>query len=199
MSAIRRARLADVADLARVHVACWHESYDGLVPAATLAAFTVERGKAVWGRILGEPDAFNAAAAYVVEIDHRLVGFGSCCAQRSPELAARGYDGEVSSIYLLRAVQRHGQGASLLHALAADLLGRGFAAASLWVLRDNARARGFYERCGGRILAERVDVREHTELFEVAYGWSSLAALRDACGMAGGPAPKTHPMPGSGA
>jgi len=192
MSTIRQASVADVADLAQIHVACWHESYDGLVPAATLAAFTVERGKAVWGRILTEPAAFNAAVAYVVEIDHRLVGFGSCCAQRSPELAARGFDGEVSSIYLLRAVQRRGQGASLLHALAADLLSRGFAAASLWVLRDNARARGFYERCGGHILGERTDVREHAKLHEVAYGWPSLAALRDVCGLV-----KTHPMPDS--
>jgi ribosomal protein S18 acetylase RimI-like enzyme len=194
MSAIRQASLADVADLARVHVACWHESYDGLVPAATLAAFTVERGEAVWGRILGEPAAFNAAVAYVVEFDHRLVGFGSCCAQRSPELATRGFDGEVSAIYLLRAVQRRGLGASLLHALAADLLRRGFAAASLWVLRDNARARGFYERCGGRVVGEQTCVREHAELHEVAYGWPSLAALRDACASV-----KTHPMPDSGA
>jgi ribosomal protein S18 acetylase RimI-like enzyme len=194
MSAIRRASVADVAELARVHVACWHESYDGLVPAATLAAFTVERGKAIWGRILTEPAAFNAAVAYAVESDHRLVGFGSCCAQRSPELATQGFDGEVSSIYLLRAVQRRGLGASLLQALAADLLGRGFAAVSLWVLRDNARARGFYERCGGRILGERTDVREHAELHEVAYGWPSLAALRDRCGMV-----RTHPRPDLGA
>ncbi len=181
MSAIRRASIADVAELARVHVACWHESYDGLVPAATLAAFTVERGKAVWGRILTEPTAFNDAVTYAVEIDQRLVGFGSCCAQRSPELATRGFDGEVSSIYLLRAVQRRGLGASLMAALAADLLGRGFASVSLWVLRDNARARGFYERCGGRMVGARTDVREHAELHEVAYGWPALAALRDAC------------------
>jgi len=190
MSAIRRAIVADVAELARVHVACWHESYDGLVPAATLAAFTVERGKAVWSRILTEPAAFNAAATYGVEFDHRLVGFGSCCAQRSPELATRGFDGEVSSIYLLRAMQRRGLGASLLQVLVTDLLGRGFTAMSLWVLRDNARARGFYERCGGHIVGERTDVREHAELHEVAYGWPSLAALRDLCG-----AVKTHPRP----
>jgi len=194
MSTIRHASVADVAELAQVHVACWHESYDGLVPAATLAAFTVERGKAVWGRILAEPAAFNAAVTYVVEIDHRLVGFGSCCAQRSPELATRGFAGEVSSIYLLRAVQGRGQGASLLHALAADLLGRGFAAASLWVLRDNARARGFYERCGGHLVAERTDVREQAELHEVAYGWPSLTALRDVCA-----AVRRRPMPDSGA
>ena len=161
-----------------MHVACWHESYDGLVPAAVLAAFTVERGRAVWGRILGEPAAFNAAAVYVVEVDGTLAGFGSCGSQRTAHLTALGYDGEVSSIYLLRAFQRRGLGAALMQTLAADLLGRNFMACSLWVLRDNARARRFYARCGGRVVAERTDVRENAQLFEVAYGWSSLGDLR---------------------
>jgi ribosomal protein S18 acetylase RimI-like enzyme len=179
MNGIRRAGEDDVAALARVHVACWHESYDGLVPAALLGAFSVARGEAVWRRILREPAAFNCALVVVAELDRRLVGFGSCCSQRSAELAAAGYDGEVSSIYLLREFQRRGLGLRLMHVLASDLLARGFGSLSLWVLRDNARARAFYERCGGRVVAERTDVRENTPLPEVAYGWPSLCALRD--------------------
>jgi ribosomal protein S18 acetylase RimI-like enzyme len=187
MNGIRRAGQGDVAALARVHVACWHESYDGLVPASILNAFSVARGEAVWGRILAEPAAFNGARVVVAELDRQLVGFGSCCAQRSAQLAAAGYDGEVSSIYLLREFQRRGLGSQLMHVLAADLLGRGFATLSLWVLRDNARARAFYERCGGRVVAERTDVRENVPLPEVAYGWPSLAALRDLTAGSGTP------------
>jgi len=199
MIAVRPAAPADVAALARVHVACWHESYAGLVPAAILDAFSIARGEAVWGRILSDPAAFDAAVVYLVECDGRLVGFGSCGAQRTAHLARSGYDGEVSSIYLLRASQRRGLGSGLMHALATDLIDRGFKAASLWVLRDNDRARRFYEHCGGRVIAERTDRRENADLLEVAYGWSSLAALRDVCGTAGSLAAKTHPMPGSGA
>jgi ribosomal protein S18 acetylase RimI-like enzyme len=182
VNAIRPATAADVAELARVHVACWHESYDGLVPPALLAAFTVERGRTVWARLIGEPAAYHAVSVYVAHCGDRLAGFGSCCAQRSADLGVRGYAGEISSIYLLREFQRRGLGAAVMQTLADDLLGRSFAAVSLWVLRDNSRARRFYERCGGRVIGERTDVRENTELPEVAYGWQSLAALRDVAG-----------------
>jgi len=56
-------------------------------------------------------------------------------------------------------------------------LRRGFGAASLWVLRDNARARRFYERLGARVLAEREDVRKDAVLVELAYGWMHLTEL----------------------
>jgi len=198
-NAIRPAGLADVERLANVHVTCWHESYDGLVPPAILAAFSVERGLAVWSRILREPDEFNAAVVYVAERDQRIVGFGSCGSQRTPHLAAAGYDGEVSSIYLLRSCQRRGLGTLLMRTLAEDLIGRGFKAASLWVLRDNERARRFYDRCGGRVIGTRTDVRENAPLLEVAYGWSSLAALRDAGARqpAGGRVTEMRPAPDS--
>jgi ribosomal protein S18 acetylase RimI-like enzyme len=194
VSLIRPAADVDAARLARVHVTCWHETYDGLVPPAVLAAFTLERGLAVWGRILGEPAAFNGATVHLAEVDARVVGFASCCLQRTAHLVPLGYDGEISMIYILRAFQRHGVGAGLMHALATDLLDRGCAGGSLWVLRDNDRARRFYERCGGRVVAERTDMRDNTALFEIAYGWESLAGLRDLAGHI-----RTHPAPGSGA
>jgi ribosomal protein S18 acetylase RimI-like enzyme len=89
-----------------------------------------------------------------------------------------------------------------MHALATDLIDRGFKAASLWVLRDNDRARRFYEHCGGRVIAERTDRRENADLLEVAYGWSSLAALRDRTAAAPrtpSERPRTPPAPDSAA
>jgi ribosomal protein S18 acetylase RimI-like enzyme len=55
-----------------------------------------------------------------------------------------------------------------------DLIERGFSAAALWVLRDNPRARRFYEYHGGQIIAEREDIRDDVVLVELAYGWSDL-------------------------
>jgi ribosomal protein S18 acetylase RimI-like enzyme len=58
--------------------------------------------------------------------------------------------------------------------MAFDLTSRGFSAASLWVLRENAVARAFYERFGGQVIYEREDVRGGATLVEVAYGWANL-------------------------
>ncbi len=171
---IRRAHAVDVPALAQTHVECWHETYRGLVPDRLLESFTAARGRSAWDRILRDA----APRVYVVEHDGAVIGFGSCGSQRSAELAAV-YDGEISSLYVLRAFQRRGIGAALLHTLAGDLIDGGFRGASLWVLRDNATARRFYERCGGARVGERDDVRERTVLHEVAYGWPAAARLRE--------------------
>jgi ribosomal protein S18 acetylase RimI-like enzyme len=53
----------------------------------------------------------------------------------------------------------------------------GLNAAALWVSRDNLRARRFYERYGGKVVAEREDVRDGTVLVELAYGWRDFREL----------------------
>ena len=175
---IRAAAPADAAELGRLHVQCWQETYRGIVPQALLARFSLERSRTVWGRILGDPDAYHATRVFLAEQAGVLVGFGACGAQRTAELAAKAYDGEISAIYLVRAAHRQGIGRALLDALAADLLERDFKALGLWVLRENAAARRFYEHLGGAAVDEKRDIREQTVLHETAYGWPSLTDLR---------------------
>jgi hypothetical protein len=50
-------------------------------------------------------------------------------------------------------------------------------AATLWVLRENAGARRFYERIGGEVVGEKEDIRDQRIFIEVAYGWRNLAEL----------------------
>lgn len=181
---------ADAPDLARMHVESWRESYPGLVPEAMLAALSVEARTAAWRRILAEPG--QAAGVFVAALDGRIVGFGSYGAQRAEALRARGYAGEISALYVLKAFQRRGLGARLLFRMAFRLEVSGLQAASLWVLRDNLPARRFYERCGGELLGEREDVRPQGALHEVAYGWPAVARLLRFTGdiiAAGAPAP----------
>ena len=44
-------------------------------------------------------------------------------------------------------------------------------------MRDNLRARRFYERFGGKVIAEREHVRDGAVLVELAYGWLDLKEL----------------------
>jgi hypothetical protein len=61
--------------------------------------------------------------------------------------------------------------------MSSDLKRRGFNAAALWVLRDNLRARRFYEHHGAKVIAEREDIRDGAVLVELAYGWLDLKEL----------------------
>jgi ribosomal protein S18 acetylase RimI-like enzyme len=58
--------------------------------------------------------------------------------------------------------------------MSSSLQQRGFSAAALWVLRENLRARRFYERLGGKVIAETEDVRGAATLVELAYDWPDL-------------------------
>jgi RimJ/RimL family protein N-acetyltransferase len=45
----------------------------------------------------------------------------------------------------------------------------------VWVLRDNVRARGFYERLGGVFLREHeLDFGAGFTVIEVSYGWDDV-------------------------
>lgn len=135
---IRPMAEADHEAKARVHVACWNEAYEGMLPAAwlreniTYEGILARQRRIGWERVLlacdgGEP-----------------VGFASW------ELEARAWAGrpdasEVSSIYLLRSHQGRHVGRALMEA-ALDRCPH--AGVVLIVLEDNARAIGFYEHMG---------------------------------------------------
>ena len=174
---IRPASLADAANLASMHVASWRETYPGLLPDSMLTSLSVDKRLAMWQQVMGDTPPSGSPKVYIAEIDSEIVGFGSCGSQRTPTLREGGYDGEINAIYVLRAFQRRALGSRLLSAMASDLSGRGFTAVSLWVLRDNAPARRFYERYNAKVVAEREETRPDGVLIEVAYGWKPLAEL----------------------
>ncbi len=167
---VRAARLADAPRIGEIHVAAWRETYAGLMPAARLAGLRVADRSAMWRRALASGTARGIAVA---ETGGEVVGFAACAQQRAPVLAAAGYSGEVTALYVLRAAQGRGAGRLLMQAMARRLIAEGDRAMALWVLAENVPARIFYERLGGTMIAEQVDGADA----EVAYGWRDLAGL----------------------
>lgn len=174
---VRRAAPADAEAIAQVHVTSWRETYAGLVPDVVLANLSVADRTAMWRSATSRPEAPGANAVFVAEQGGAVVGFASCCNQRTSELRERGFTAEISAIYVLRAAQRRGVGAALMAAVVPMLVERGQLAATLWVLRENASARRFYERLGGEVVGEKEDRRPDVSLFEIAYGWRDLGQL----------------------
>ena len=178
---IRIAALDDAHALAVMHIASWHETYTGLLPDKMLSALSVESRTAAWAKIMQEPvrepATERSTVIYLAEHQGTIIGFGSSGAQRTESLKEKGYDGEISGIYVLREFQKRKIGTHLFRAMCSNLIRRGFSAAALWVLRDNLRARHFYEHFAGKVLTEREDVRDGNVLVELAYGWPNLKEL----------------------
>ena len=175
--------MGDAAAIGAVHVASWREAYAGILPEAMLAGLSAEARGAMWGGVIGDPEAFGGAAVFVVEDEAGgMAGFGACSAQRDAGLARAGFGGEIGALYVLGAHQGRGVGRALMAALAGALAERGIEGAGLWVLRENAPARRLYERLGGEVVGERVEREGEVSLVEIAYGWRELGGLAGAGG-----------------
>ncbi|MCW1381976.1 GNAT family N-acetyltransferase [Novosphingobium sp. KCTC 2891] len=130
----------------------------------------------MWAAVLDAPASLNSTRVYVAENTGEM-GFGACGDQRDDALRERGFAGEIGAIYILRSQQGAGVGRALMSLMAHDLAARLMPGASLWVLRENVGARGFYKGLGGAIIFEKEVAKGDATLHEVAYGWPDLAHL----------------------
>ena len=164
---VRPALAADAAAIAHVHVASWRSTYAGLLSDEFLESLDEAIYEQRWARALNE----GSSRVYVASGGSDIVGFASCGRERAGE---DGYAGELYAIYVLREAQRHGHGRRLVEAAVGGLRDLGLADMIVWVLRDNAPARRFYERLGGIYVRTQPITMGATLLQEVSYGWRSL-------------------------
>ena len=149
---VRRARPADAAGIAAVHVETWRDAYRGVVAADALAALDVHDRTAHWRDVLGAGRAHTLVAVAHDERDDGgdddvVFGFASFGPTRDADMAGAG---ELYQIYVSSTRWRAGAGSSLLAEAVDALAALDFAEAALWVLVDNPRARAFYEAHGWR-------------------------------------------------
>jgi ribosomal protein S18 acetylase RimI-like enzyme len=137
---VRPARVGDVAQMARVNVRCWQETYRGLVRDEVLddPGFLAARER-FWTAALTD-GRYRANRAAVAARDDELVGI----AMSGPPLDADAtWDRQLYVLYVHAADHGTGAGQALLDAVL-DPAG----AAALWVADPNPRAQAFYRRNG---------------------------------------------------
>jgi len=147
MISLRRAVTDDAEAIAAVHVASWHQGYDGLVPTQMSDGVTLDRRIALWQVLLAKHAETHLTLVAVTELG-RVVGFATA----SPATPVVGFDAEFHMVFLAPDHQRRDIGRRLVQTLAMVLLDRGAAAAIGWVLASNA-ACGFATGMGGRELS----------------------------------------------
>lgn len=136
---IRPANAADIEDLARLHVETWRETYQTLLPDIFFGEKALAHRRQMWTRALvDEPDP---SQILVVAVSEGLVGF-AWAGPTVPDLDGAPTDRQLYAIYVRASHHGLGIGQHLLD----EVVGSG--PASLWVARDNPRARRFYERNG---------------------------------------------------
>ena len=120
---------------AYVHWKSWQESYRGMVDDGYLDRMTL--AQTVERAFLWRDNIF------VARDGERVVGFVGYGAARGEEGA-----GEVFAIYVLEEYQHQGVGYALMRQALDELAGCRIV--YVWLLKDNGKARRFYERVGFR-------------------------------------------------
>ena len=165
---IRAGSAADAAQVAAAQRESWFAAYDGIIPAAIIDRVTAPDGGArvrqtfrtrPWQRMLVAVAAGRRRPGPdTVEPGPGVVGYASygpetdvLTAPWPHPLTTDGEDGSVAELYALYvrpAWWSTGTGRALMDRVLVRTSGAGYRSITLWVLRDNQRARRFYERAG---------------------------------------------------
>ena len=168
---VRLANLSDANGIALVHVDSWRTTYRNILPDEFLMNLSYKRREHLWETNIPKGNVF------VAESDEgKIVGFASGGKESSGKYNE--YQGELSSIYILKEYQGQGIGKLLLNTVIKELEKVGTNTMLVLVLEDN-NSRLFYEAMGGKKI-DKVEVEiAGKKLIELVYGWDNIKNIFD--------------------
>ncbi|MFE9959784.1 GNAT family N-acetyltransferase [Micromonospora sp. NPDC005299] len=148
---LRPATEADLMAVGALHQRSRVAAYSSFLPPEALADPTPEAMGRYWTERVTWEGADHRMT--VVERDGRLVGFSYL----GPDDEGDPATGLLNAIHLEPAERGRGTGRALMVDALDAMRARGWSRAALWVLRENATARRFYERGGWTFTGEQRD------------------------------------------
>lgn len=149
----------DFSAIARIYTLSWKAAYRGIIPQKFLDSLDEVR----WISGISE----GHQNMMVMMDGKRYAGVSSFRDARDEMMAGWG---EVVSIYLLPEYYGKGFGGALLDASVDALRAIGFEKVYLWVLKENIRARSFYQKQGFALSGEEKTIElAGADLEEVMY------------------------------
>jgi GNAT superfamily N-acetyltransferase len=163
---IRSASAADAAQIAAVMRASWRAAYEGIIASEVIGRVTASDGGArirqsfrtrPWQKtfvaVEAQPEARRRRNAADGIVGYAFFGPEQDVlgAPWPHPLSPEGQQGQVAELYALYvhpAWWSTGTGRALMGRVLETASAAGYLSVRLWVLRDNARARRFYERAG---------------------------------------------------
>lgn len=163
---IRKAVFSDIEQIANIHIECWRTTYKGIVPDDFLANLSVEKSKKNWSNSLKNfPDNIFLVAESESNV---IIGFCSGGLNRDKEKCPQ-FEGELMAIYILQEFQKKGIGTDLVKEFVKELIKKNIKNMVIWILKENG-SRFFYQKLGGKFIAEKTYKIGGRELVGVAYG-----------------------------
>jgi ribosomal protein S18 acetylase RimI-like enzyme len=165
LMSVREARSGDEHDLAIVRVRSWQQGYAGIVDAEYLASLSVEENAVRWSNVLEHQGGSQRILVFDnqtnAELPSCVVGYSTFGPYRIAagddktleigELATPGTIGEIYGFYVHPDHWGSQVANELMDATLSALIDDEWPTARLWVLKDNGRARRFYERHGWHV------------------------------------------------
>jgi ribosomal protein S18 acetylase RimI-like enzyme len=170
---VRTARPEDAADLARIYIESWQDTYAGVVSHTLLGAMSLKGHTARWRT------AIRASAGAVLVAEDAQLGPIGLCSLGAARDRGLGFEGEVYTLYVDPAFLGRGAGRALMAGAFDTLKERKLRSCLIWAhARNNACF--FYETMGGRRVATRT-TRLMGELTpEIGFGWKRLVTRKQA-------------------
>jgi len=171
---VRTARPEDAADLARIYIESWQDTYAGVISHGLLSAMSLKAHTARWQATIKSADR-HAGAVLVAEDSH----FGpiGLCSLGAARDGGAGFEGEIYTLYVDPAFLGRGTGRALMAGAFESFKDRKLRSCLIWAhARNNACF--FYETMGGRRVATRT-TRLMGELTpEIGFGWKRLVTRK---------------------
>jgi len=173
---VRTARPEDAADLARIYIESWQDTYAGVISNTLLGAMSLRTHTTRWQATIRGMER-NFGSVLVAE-DARFGAIGLCSLGKARD-GGCGYEGEVYTLYVDPAFLGRGAGRALLGGAFDFFKDRKLRSCLIWAHAQN-NACFFYEAMGGRRVATRT-TRLLGELTpEIGFGWKRLATRKQA-------------------
>lgn len=157
---IRNAVPEDYMSLGYVYCYAWKDGYKNIMPEKFLDSLTVENSAP-------KPDRIISSNNFVIEENGKIIGVTGFGESRDKDLENMG---ELMTIYVLSEFWGKEVSNQLFAATYSELKKRGYKGFYLWVLKENYRARRFYEKMGMQLTdEERVIAISGKKLVESKY------------------------------
>jgi ribosomal protein S18 acetylase RimI-like enzyme len=171
---VRTARPEDAADLARIYIESWQDTYAGVISHTLLGAMSLKGHTARWQTTIRGAGRNSGTVLVAQDANFGPIGLCSLGAARDGGV---GFEGEIYTLYVDPSFLGRGAGRALMAGAFDALKARQLRSCLVWAhARNNACF--FYEAMGGRRVATRT-TRLMGELTpEIGFGWKRLAAKK---------------------
>ncbi len=167
---IREAQPSDAPAMARINVATWRDSYGKFLPRQLMEELSCSQKQSEIENFFARWEENQAVALVAENKSGEMMAFIMAGKNHRQDLR---YMGEIYNLHIAPAFQSRGIGCCLVYRVSQVFRQRNWNTMMVWALAENP-SRRFYEKLGGRIIAQDIDKYRGFTAPVIAYGWNKL-------------------------